>query len=452
MRYPLHRWFFVLALGTLPNCRGDFSGDLPRGYSKTSHSNTAAPDYERLFDTEHVHRLDLVVAPEVLESMRSDLNVALYTGAKPLTEAVTVVYDDREWEHVGMRFKGLKSAKNALEDGREKFSFKLTFDAYEDEFDETKNQRFYGFKKLNFSANPNDNSQLHEVLASEVMRQGGVPTARAAFWQVFVDSGRGATYWGLYTMVEDPDDSPLQESQLKERGGNLYQAVAPLADWKSFDPAAFQKENHKEADDFSDVASAIATLNSNETGPQWRSALESLFAVDVFLDWLALNTVMVNGDAYGCKADNYYLYGVPSEGGRLHYIPTDFNAAFVGNMASCGSKKSTARKDTPEDLFYPTLGMEMPLISRLLADETYRKRYREHLAGARQVLDAEAVLHRARELHELVAPYVTGDHGESERYTSVSSPSAFENSVEEALKPHIRARNELVDAALDEAK
>lgn len=35
-----------------------------------------------------------------------------------------------------------------------------------------------------------------------------------------------------------------------------------------------------------------------------------------------------------------------------------------------------------DDVFYERLGPEWPLISRLMADETYRARYRVHLAAA----------------------------------------------------------------------
>jgi spore coat protein H len=436
-------------------CRGEIPSDevdRPPGYSTASHSNDAEPDYDLLFDTEKVHRIDITIDPDVFNEMREDLSVAIHTDAVPLTVDTTITFDDRVWEHVGMRFKALAAAGKAIENGSEKFSFRLKFDEFENTHPDTKNQRFYGFKRLNFSANHKDDSYLHEVLASEVFRDGGVPAARAAFYRVHVDVGDGPEYWGLYTMLEDADDEPLILDQFGEEGGNLYKPEGEGADFTKFVEASFTKENNQVAADFSDVKAAIDALHdSSASASEWRENLEATFDVDGFLDFLALNTAIVNGDAYGCLAENYYLYGVPGQDGQLHFIPTDFNEAFVGSVVSCGSTSATAQKDAAADLFHPHIDDEMPLISLLLADETYRALYEEHLADALTgAFDIEAFQGRVEELHELIAPHVIGDDGELPNYTSLSSEAAFEETAEDGagLLLHVEERHALVLEAL----
>lgn len=441
----------TLALITL-GCRGDLEVDRPPGYSKASHSNDADPDYDFIFDTEKVHRIDITIEEEVFDQMREELSIAIYTDQTPTFVDTTITFDDRVWEHVGMRFKALNAAQKTIENGSEKFSFKLTFDRFEDQHEETKNQRFYGFKKLDFSSNHKDDSFLHEVLATEIFRDGGVPAARAAFYRVHVDVGRGPVYWGLYTMLEDPDDDPMILEQLGRRGGNLYQPAEGGADWTSFVEADFEKENFQEQADFSDVKAAIEALHDTDLpASEWRENLEARFNVDGFLDFLALNTAIVNGDAYGCEAENYYLYGVPEENGRLHFLPTDLNEAFVGNVVSCGSTSSAATQDMAADLFHPHVGDEMPLISLLLADDTYRARYEEHLADALEgAFDIEPFTERVKELHKLIRPHVIGDEGETTTFTSLSSESAFEESAEDdaGLLAHVENRHTVVREAL----
>lgn len=451
-RLPLLAFVPTLALFTL-GCRGEGTEiDRPPGYSKASHSNDADPDYDFVFDTQKVHRIDIKIDEEVFTQMREELSIAIHTDATPTTVDTTITFDDRVWEHVGMRFKALTAAKNAIESGSEKFSFKLTFDSFEDDIPDTKNQRFYGFKKLNFSTNHKDDSFLHEVLTTEIFRDGGIPAAHAAFYRVHVDVGDGPEYWGLYTMLEDPDDDPMIALQLGRTGGNLYQPEGEGADFTAFVKESFQKETNQELADFSDVEAAIEALHDTEqSASEWRDNLEAHFNVDGFLDFLALNTAIVNGDAYGCLAENYYLYGVPEEDGRLHFIPTDFNEAFVGSSVSCGSKSSSAPQDTPADLFHPHVGDEMPLISRLLADDTYRARYEEHLADALTgAFAVKTFKERVKELHELIRPHVIGDDGETPSYTTLSSESAFEESAQDdaGLLAHVESRHELVLEAL----
>jgi len=318
------------------------------------------------------------------------------------------------------------------------------------------------------------------VLATEVLRDRGVPAARAAFYRVLVDNGAGETYWGLYTMVEDPSDGAMLDAQLGGRGANLYKPDGRAANWTSFDPASFEKKSNEAAKDFSDVMAAIDALHADATDRStWRAKLERVFDVDLFLRWLAVNTAIANWDVYGAMPHNYYLYGDAARGGRLRWIPWDHNMAFGagpgggrgfpgppgfarGDAFGAGPPPMFARgrgRGGPgpfgrgtQDVLHRDAGDAWPLITRLLDDPEYAVRYRrflnDSLAG---LMTPEAATRRVRELHALIAPAVVGDKGEVSTHTTVSSEAAFRASPEALLseisRQHERIRSALAAAA-----
>ena len=58
----------------------------------------------------------------------------------------------------------------------------------------------------------------------------------------------------------------------------------------------------------------------------WRELLESEIDMNLFIKWLAANTVMQNWDTYGRMPHNYYLYNDP-DSMRFVWIPWDNNEA-----------------------------------------------------------------------------------------------------------------------------
>lgn len=403
---------------------------------------------------------------------------------EPIAVRVSVHSSGRTWTNVRMRYKGNSSLMAATSTGNGKVPFRLDF-APDGKADSR--QSFYGFRKLTFSSNFADDSQLREVLATEVLRDRGVPAARAAFYRVVVDTGEGARYWGLYTMVEDPSDGAMLDAQLGGRGANLYKPDGPAATWTRFDPASFAKKTNEGELDFSDVIAAIDALHSDTTDRSaWRGRIERVFDVDLFLRWLAVNTAIGNWDAYGAMAHNYYLYGDPVRGGRLRWIPWDHNMAFGAGPGGRGfpgrgafgagrpfgafpnDAADITAPDRPafprgfgrgrggpfgggmQDVLHRDVGAEWPLIARLLADPDYAARYRAFLSDAMAGLMApEVMARRVRELHELIVPAITGPDGELKNHTTVGSEAAFRDSPSRLLAEIDRQR-ERIQAALAE--
>jgi spore coat protein H len=333
----------------------------------------------------------------------------------PIWRPCNVEFEGRAWRMVGVRFKGNSTLLNSWQRGSYKLPLRLRFDKFEDAPGAVADQRFFGFQSLSFTNNSSDPSFAREVLAGELLREAGNPAARTALVRVVVDRGEGATYFGLYTMVEVPDD-PLLDSQLGGSGGNLYKPHGSAARFTTFDPKAFEKQSNEKAADYTDVERAIAALNADRSdAAAYRTELERYLDVQGFLRWLATNTIMGNWDVYGEIAHNYYLYGAPADQGRLHWIPWDHDLAFGSGTGPVTS------------VLHDQVQANWPLIRFLLDDDEYR---RDYVAHARAVLDtafAPGKLEaRARELHTLVEPHVLGPAGERPGYTALNDPSELE--------------------------
>ena len=562
-----------LLVPTAPDAVAQQAGATrPAGWADQSHGDRARPDYARLFNTNAVHDLRIVIPRDRFEAMQADLKTlapafprfggpgpnggragggpagadlaALLEGAlgacsekvaaaactvngtdgqctaamgggplvcmppdmqnflggrggrgrgmnfserDPMYVPVRVHFDGGVWHHVAMRYKGNSSLMSAIASGNGKVPFRLDFDQFETDRPEIRNQRFYGFDELTFSSNTGDDAQIREAFATEVLRDRGVPAARAAFYRVSVDTGNGPEYWGLYTMIEDPSDGAMLDAQFGSSSGNLYKPDGFGANWTAFDRESFPKKSNGDKADFTDVENAIHALHAPRTDVRaWRTALESRFDVDLFLRWLAVNTTIQNWDAYGAMPHNYYLYGDPGQNGRLRWIPWDHNFSLGATPFPPGGRgfmRGAPPPATPggfggppangpgpagpafpppgrgglpgmfgmdsTDVLHTRVGSNWPLIQVLLADDVYGQAYRRYLRQSLEGLFApEAAAARLRQLHALVAPAALA---ERESHTTLSSREAFERAIDgpDGLVSFVQGRHRLVRAALD---
>ena len=283
-------------------------------------------------------------------------------------------FDGESWEHIGIRFKGNSSLRSTWGSGSLKLPFKLDFDQYENEYPETEDQRFYGFKQLSFASNYRDDSVLREKIAADLFREAGVPSAQTAFYAVNIDYGEGPVYFGLYTAVEVVDDT-LIETQFNDDSGNVYKPEGAGATFAagSFSESSFDKETNQDEDDYSDILALYDALHDNSrlSDPEsWRENLEAVFDVDIFLNWLAVNTVIQNWDTYGVMSHNYYLYN-DSETGQLVWIPWDNNESFKSN--------GQMRDRSALQLDLSGVGDNWPLVSYLRDDPVYYQKYLSYM-------------------------------------------------------------------------
>jgi len=348
----------------------------------------------------------------------------------PVWVEAEISFNGEIWEFVGMRFKGNSSLKSTWGNGSLKLPFKLDFDEFEDDYPETEDQRFYGFKQLSFSSGFKDDSMLREKVAADIFREAGVPSAQTAFYSVTIDYGEGPVYFGLYTAVEVVDDTII-ETQFSDDNGNVYKPEGNGATFVkgSFNEDSFDKETNQDEDDYSDVLALFTILHADNrlTDPEtWRSELEAVFDVDTFLNWLAVNTVIQNWDTYGVMQHNYYLYNDP-ETSQLVWIPWDNNE----------SLKPVGGKGSPLYLDLSGVGDNWPLISYLRDDPVYYQKYLVYLETLVEgAFEPQKMVKTFNFYHDLIVPYVLE---EGAGFTQLRSEEVFESSVIE-LTNHTRDR------------
>jgi hypothetical protein len=344
----------------------------------------------------------------------------------------TIRYDDRSWTNVGFRFKGGSTFRSPLQLGTsQKLPFRLHMSRFGDHDPALHRPTFFGFRKLTFANGANDETLLRDFLSSQLYEAFGVPAPKVAFYRVFLNPGRGPFYYGLFSMIEDPD-GPMLAARYKAGGGNLYKPTGDGASWRGkFEQASFPKETNSAQADWQDVERAHAALHVQVRGKPWRAELEKAFDVDLFLRWLAVTVFTSPTDTHGFGSPhNYYLYADPGDGGRLKWLPWDNDSAFKG-----------AAHPFLDDV------QEFPLIRRILDDSAYAARYKqllkELLAGPAK---PELLLAMIRAQRQRIQPYMLGPEGEQAGYTFLAGPGLTDYAFKQ-LEQFITARHQtLLDA------
>lgn len=411
-------------------------------WTEETHSKNADPNFDEVFDDAAVKRLDFVITEERWQSMLDDMTDlygefgsssspgGLTDADDPIFVPAEVFYNGKEWYRVGIRFKGNSSLQSSWEQGILKLSFKLDFDEFEDDYPQIKNQRFYGFKKLSLKNNYDDKSFMREKVAAKVFENAGLAVSHTAFYTLYVDHGNGPEYFGLYTLVEEVDNTVIK-TQFLDDDGNLYKPEGSGASFVNgtFNEIDFEKKTNEDEEDWSDILALFAVLHdgSRTADPAgWRADLDAIFNTDVFLKYLAVNTVTQNWDTYGRMTQNYYLYNDP-DNSTLTWIPWDMNEALQegkmgGSLALDFSDIQTGG---------------WPLIEYLYADDVYRAKYDAYVEDTINEYFEE---YRIRAIYadysDLIDPYATS---ELQGYTFLNYSGEFYQAISE-LYQHLDSR------------
>lgn len=436
--------YFLLLFLLFVSCRNGLDEDQAAipfpvpDWTDASHGKNATPDYQIVFPQDKVNTLEISMAPADWASIQKNVSSLYGTtfgaggqqpggGAFPNTEpdyvGVSMKFNGKEWYKVGFRLKGNSTLRNSWRRGIYKLPFRLNMDRYEDEFPQIEDQRFYGFKELSMSPGANDNSLIREKVGSDIFRAAGIPCSQTAFYKVYIDFGTGLKYCGVYTLVEVVDDTMVQ-NQFGDKRGNIYK---PESNFQSFVAGQFGKKNNETENDFSDVQSTIAALNSGlrtTDTQQWQTNLEKTFNVEHYVKWLAVNTTMLNWDTYGRMAHNYYLYNAPGKG--LTWIPWDNNEALMN------------RGNEPYSISLSTTGANWPLIRFLMDDPVYNAKYKMYMKEfTGQVFTSAKMNGLFAKYHALISPFVIGPEAiEQASYTHLPNNASFTNALE-TLKQHV---------------
>jgi hypothetical protein len=428
----------------------------PTDWTDETHSKDADPNFTEVFDNTVVKRLDFVISENNWEAMLADMT-SLYgifgasnpgglgggggtsfSDEDPIFVPGEVYYNGKQWYKVGLRFKGNSSLQSAWQSGILKLSFKMDFDEYEDDYPQIKNQRFYGFKKFSLKNNYNDPSQLREKVAAEVFKNAGLAVSNTAFYTLYVDHGNGPEYFGLYTLVEEVDNTVI-DTQFSSDKGNLYKPEDYGASFAegTFNEDGFEKKTNEDDLDWSDIEAVFAALHATTrtTNPEaWRAGLDAVLDTDVFLHYLAVNTVIQNWDTYGVMEHNYYLYNNP-DNSLLTWIPWDNNEAF-----------QTGKMGGSLNLNFSNLSGDWPLIEYLYNDDVYKAKYDAYVKATINGPFETSYIQSVYDTYaNLVEPYATS---EVKGYSFLNNSSAFYSGIA-TLKSHASSRATAVNNYLN---
>lgn len=418
-------------------------------WNSDTHGNETDPNFSVVFKQDEVLRFDIEITSNDWTYMQNNLASILSSGGRrpgmggatvssdPEWVKCSLKFDGVEWYNVGIRYKGNSSLRSAYQSGNNKLSFKLDFDEFEDDYPSLKNQRFYGFKQLNLNNNFEDASLMREKVGADLFRQFGLAAANTAFCEVYVDYGSGPVFFGVYTLVEEVDDTVIKTQFINETG-NLYKPDGEAASFAlgTFNTSEMEIKTNEETADYVDVKALYDAVNSSIRTTDidvWKTELESILDVDGFIKWLAANTIIQNWDTYGRMTHNYYLYNNP-ENNLLTWVPWDNNEAFKEGKQ--GGALSISLSEVNSD---------WPLITYLIKDSEYKEKYKLYLQKfIDEVFVPNQLVETYSGYYELLRDYA---YAEQTGYTFIRSNSEFDQAVEE-LKTHVQERNNAVKSYL----
>lgn len=315
----------------------------------------------------------------------------------------------------------------------------MDFDEYEDDYPQIDNQRFYGFKKFSLKNNYNDTSFLREKVAAEVFENAGLAVSNTAFYTLYVDHGNGPEYFGLYTLVEEVDNTVIK-TQFSSDDGNLYKPEDYGSSFAegTFNEDGFEKKTNEDEADWTDIKNLFTALHATTRTTEaatWRTNLEAVLDIETFLNYLAVNTVIQNWDTYGRMEHNYYLYNNP-DNDLLTWIPWDNNEALEDGKQG-GSLNLNFSNLSSDD---------WPLIEYLYEDDVYKAKYNAYLQATIDGPFETSYIQGVYDTYsDLIEPYATS---EITGYTFLNSSSSFYSGIT-TLKSHAANRTTAVNNYLN---
>lgn len=226
---------------------------------------------------------------------------------------------------VGLRFKG--NAGTLARCARPgalicpKVSMKIKFDEFEPE------QRWQGFKRLNFNSMLSDPTYLRERLAYQLFREMGVPAPRAGHARLVVNGEDR----GVYSLVEDIDGR-FTDDRFEKGDGNLYKEQWPTT--SSARTLTERLETNEDAPDHGAMLELKAALSAAPSD-ELPDVVARYMDVDQLLAYLVVDRTIANWDGItafycfgnGCRNHNYFFYQHEDEA-RFSLIPWDLDNTF----------------------------------------------------------------------------------------------------------------------------
>lgn len=339
----------------------------------------------------------------ILDTMRQN-----YSANRLLAQSVDIngtVYDS-----VGVSYKGNSSYNpNNL-----KNPFHLELDYVID------GQDYQGYNDIKLSNVSHDPSFLREALSYEILRNY-MPAPMANYVRVYING----SYHGLYINVEAVNKDFVKQ-YFYSKDNPLFMCDKPdeytgstsppnLAVLGTDSTAYYNAYDLKSDYGWGALSNLCQTLSNNTT------QVENTLDVDRALWMLAYNNLFVNLDSYtGSIGHNYYIY--QDNNSRFNTIVWDLNESFGRfTNAGTGTQLSFAQMRQMDPLLHAT-NANRPLIQKLLADQSNRKKYIAHLRTMLdEMISTGWYQTRGQALQTFIAPDVQADANKFFSYSNFLS-------------------------------
>lgn len=224
-------------------------------------------------------------------------------------------------QQIGFRLRGNTSLQAS------KKSFKISFNTY------VQGGKWQGLEKLNLNGSHNDPSMIRAKLAWDLMRDCGLTAARTGFVKLYVND----EYRGLYTNVEHIDEEFCKTHIDNKGSGDLFKCLYPATltylgsnpnEYKLMagNRRVYELTNNQYLDDYTRFAQFVTILNETSLA-ELPCSLETVFNVQAYLQYAALDVLLSNWDGYAFNKNNFYLYQ-NKKTGLFEYIPYDVDNTF----------------------------------------------------------------------------------------------------------------------------
>jgi len=244
----------------------------------------AATPGDALFAGE-VPVIGLVIPPDGLQKLAKDARTFVeFTLQEPGQKAL---------EHCSIKLKGTHGSFRQINDARPGFSIRTA---------KTTDQAFHGLTKFQLNNCAQDGTMIHEQLAGEIARAAGVPASRCTHAYVSMNG----KVLGVYVVKEGFDAEFLRPFFADTRGhlydGGLHTDIHPGLELDKGDPK-----------DQARITEFSQALREGDPAKR-RDRLGRILDIDAYLRHLAIENILVHGDGYSYRANNYRTYEDPATG------------------------------------------------------------------------------------------------------------------------------------------
>lgn len=428
--------------------------------------------YEKLFDTDVVHTLDIQIPQGEWEDFLATCTDKEYIPC-------TVVIDGEAVENVGLRAKGNSSMQRVTQTRNGRYSLKIEFDHYVD------GQLYYGLDKLALNNLVQDDSGMRDYLTYRMMEEFGVAAPLCSYIYMTVNGED----WGLFLAVEGIEDAFLQRNYGLDHGelykpdsfgndnggdddreeetaaggpsggmpirpGASGEAAAEAEDAAADDGADSAEQTSSremgrpsgempggggggmgamgvmgsedlmlryiddDPESYPNIFGAEKTDVSKNDRQRLIAALKQLTAgenipqvvdTEQVMRYFVVHGFTCNWDSYtGSMHHNYYLY---ENDGQLAMIPWDYNEAYGSGGGGGGGNSMTSAINRPMDTPVSAGTVEeRPILAWIFADESYTNEYHALYEDfLRRFIESGYMETTIREAEALIAPYVEKD-------------------------------------------